>query len=130
MKSSPPIAPETKALHWSVVCLCAAWCGVCKSYESDFRALATRFPGVDFHWVDVEDQADAMGDVDVETFPTLLIAQGPQVHYFGAMLPQIEVLARQIQLFQASEEAKPQSAAVSEGGDLWASLQEVLPQGL
>jgi hypothetical protein len=80
--------------------------------------------------VDVEDQADAMGDVDVETFPTLLIAKGGQVHYFGAMLPQIEVLVRQVQSLRDATEPKPLSGAASQGGDLWGSLQEVLPPAL
>jgi len=123
---------------WSVVCLCAGWCGVCKGYEADFKNLAKRFPELDFYWVDIEDQAEAMGDVDVETFPTLLLAQGHLVHHFGAMLPQTEVLARHIQSLLDSSPAKqavpttqagaPSEQPHTEAAELWARLQGVLSE--
>jgi hypothetical protein len=34
------------------------------------------------------------GDLDVETFPTLLIAEGDAVRFLGPLLPQAPVLAR------------------------------------
>ena len=58
-----------------VACLCAAWCGTCREYRATFEALSGGFAGeADFAWVDVEDEADALGDLDIENFPTLLIA--------------------------------------------------------
>lgn len=109
---------------WSVVCLCADWCGVCKQYQSVFNAVARRFPDVAFHWVDIEDEADAMGEVDVETFPTLLIAQGGGVHHFGALTPQPEVLARLVAEFTA-DSARPTQEG-SEAAGLWQRIQGVL----
>ena len=65
---SLPDAPD--AVVW-VVCLCAEWCGLCRDYEAVFAQMAQRFPAFRFVWLDIEDQAELVGDMDVETFPTL-----------------------------------------------------------
>jgi thioredoxin 1 len=82
-----------------VACLCAQWCGTCRDYRVVFDALAVELRGqvgtaVRFVWVDIEDQADALGDVDVEDFPTLLVARGDRVLFFGPLTPQPPTLAR------------------------------------
>lgn len=71
----------------TIACLCANWCGTCREYGAVFDALTAALPAHRFHWVDIEDEADLAGDVDVETFPTLLIAQGTQVLFAGPVLP-------------------------------------------
>jgi thioredoxin-like negative regulator of GroEL len=88
------------ALHgdgWIVACLCAAWCGTCSSYRAAFDGLAARHPDKTFVWIDVEDQADVVGDLDVENFPTLLVQRGDAVAFFGTMLPDPKVADRLIQ---------------------------------
>ena len=59
-----------------VACLCAEWCVACREYRVVFDALARRFAAgeVEFTWIDIEDESDALGDPDIEDFPTLLIA--------------------------------------------------------
>lgn len=102
---------------WSVVCLCAAWCGVCRQYEPEFQALQEKFPQVRFGWVDVEDSEALMGDVDVETFPTLLIADGERAMFLGPLLPQVKVLER---LLQSLMDGQPASSSLpSEASALW-----------
>ena len=78
-----------------VACLCARWCGTCRDYEPVLAALA-RLHGaaVQCVWVDIEDHADALGDIDVEDFPTLLIARGEAVLFFGPITPQPATLGR------------------------------------
>jgi thioredoxin 1 len=49
--------------------------------------MAAAHPGIHFAWVDVEDEADAMGDVDIETFPTLLIARDGTPRFLGPIQP-------------------------------------------
>ena len=79
-----------------VACLCAEWCGVCREYRPRFEQLQARFPGVQFLWIDVEDEADLLHPLDVENFPTLLLAAGDQPRFFGTLTPQIETLERLI----------------------------------
>lgn len=79
-----------------VVCLCAEWCGVCREYESRFTQLQSKFPQAQFLWLDVEDEADLMHPLDVENFPTLLLAVGNEPRFFGPVTPQPEMLERLI----------------------------------
>lgn len=113
----PPAAPasasscvSTRPATWWVVCLCAQWCRVCGEYQALFGALAQAHPEARFVWVDVEDEEDMLGDLDVETFPTLLIADGQWARFLGPLLPQAPVLAR---LLASLQGAAPAAAAVS-----------------
>lgn len=72
--------------HW-VICLCAEWCGVCREWRAVFDRAASEHPQARFAWIDVEDEAAAMGDVDVETFPTVLVAAAGRPAFFGPVLP-------------------------------------------
>lgn len=80
--------------EWWVICLCAEWCGVCREWRGIFNEAAAAHSDVHFAWIDVEDEAQAMGDVDVETFPTLLIAQGISPRFFGPVQPSLAQLTR------------------------------------
>lgn len=90
-----------------MVCLCAAWCGTCKQYEQTFTEMATQFPEMRFVWLDVEDREDLVGDLDIETFPSILVAQGDQARFLGPILPQPPVLARMLQSLPQDAGAKP-----------------------
>lgn len=79
---------------WTVACLCAAWCDTCQAYRATFDALAARHPLQHFVWIDIEDQADLVGDFDVENFPTLLIQRRDRVAFFGVVLPELRVADR------------------------------------
>lgn len=71
-----------------VACLCADWCGSCREYRAGFAALSARHgERADFAWIDVEDESDALGDPDLENFPTLLIAAGDVALFYGAVTP-------------------------------------------
>jgi len=102
-ESATEAAPDA----WQVICLCAAWCGVCREWQAPFQQAAQAHPRVHFSWVDVEDEADAMGDYEVETFPTVLIARGDTVCFLGPIAPSGTQLARLL----ASLQAQPQAAA-------------------
>ena len=102
-ESPPPSHPERPARgDWWAVCLCAAWCGTCGIYRPLFDELARAHPDVRFEWVDIEDESDIAGDLDVETFPTLLIADGERALVLGPLLPQAPVLARLLASLQAA----------------------------
>lgn len=109
--AAPAVSPvEPSPAAWWVVCLCAGWCGVCRDYRALFDALAQAHPQARFVWVDVEDEEDVAGDLDVETFPTLLIADGQHARFLGPLLPQAPVLAR---LLASLQDTPPPQAAVS-----------------
>jgi thiol-disulfide isomerase/thioredoxin len=81
-----------------VACLCAEWCGTCREYRAVFDAAEARHAeDARFGWVDVEDEPDVPGALDIETFPTLLIARGDVVLFYGPLTPQAGVLARTIE---------------------------------
>ena len=106
---SLPDAPD--AVVW-VICLCAEWCGLCRDYEAVFAQMAKRFPAFRFAWLDIEDQAELVGDLDVETFPTLLMADRQGMRFFGPLTPQAHTLSRLLEsLENASLQAVPLTLA-------------------
>jgi thioredoxin 1 len=70
-----------------VACLCAEWCNTCVDYRPGFLALAEKFPQARFRWIDIEDQAGEVGDLEVENFPTIRVTRGNEVLFHGAQLP-------------------------------------------
>jgi thioredoxin 1 len=106
--------------RWIVACLCAQWCGTCESYRATFEALAARHPDKTFVWIDIEDHADVVGDLDVENFPTLLIQHHELVAFFGTMLPDGGLAHRLVQSqTQQSDEELTVQALNSEERARW-----------
>ncbi|MCE9660112.1 MAG: thioredoxin family protein [Burkholderiales bacterium] len=71
-----------------VACLCAEWCGSCRDYRATFAALTAQFGAeADFAWIDIEDESDALGDPDIENFPTLLLVDDAGLRFLGAVTP-------------------------------------------
>lgn len=102
MPSAPPAFPEP----WLVVCLCAAWCGVCRDWTTVFAQLEAAHPDVRFGWVDVEDEADAIGELDIETFPTLLVGQGSRARFLGPVQPSAAQVTRLLESLQADPQGR------------------------
>jgi thioredoxin 1 len=87
LTTTPPAAspiPPGSSVHW-VICLCADWCGLCRDYGELFADMAVRYPGSRFAWLDIEDQAELVGDIEVETFPTLLVADAGGTRFLGPL---------------------------------------------
>ncbi|MDD2882618.1 MAG: thioredoxin family protein [Rhodoferax sp.] len=93
-----------------VVCLCAEWCNVCGEYRSRFEqvqaAVTADYPQAQFVWLDIEDEADLLHPLDVEDFPTLLIAVGAVPHFFGPLTPQAQTLERMVRNAAADASAQ------------------------
>jgi hypothetical protein len=89
---------ETAANAIDVACLCAAWCRTCDEYKPVFDAAVDglRRAGIALrvHWIDIEDDAELVGDYDVETFPTLVVADASHVRFVGPLTPQRETVQR------------------------------------
>jgi thioredoxin 1 len=116
-------ATGADAQDW-VICLCADWCGVCREWRKAFEAAAPDHPGVRFAWIDVEDEAEAMGDVDVETFPTLLVAAAGQPMFFGPVLPSATQFQRLLESVRSAGTAP--TGITPEVGELFSRLVGVL----
>jgi thioredoxin-like negative regulator of GroEL len=101
---------------WIVACLCAAWCDTCQQYRGSFDALASRHPDKRFVWIDIEDEADVVGDLDIENFPTLLIQRGDTVAFFGTVLPDQKLADRLIiaQAEKSDDEIRAAAAGSAE----------------
>ena len=88
----------TNANTCLVACLCAAWCRACDGYRDTFDALARENDAaVRFVWVDIEEDEDALSIVDIVAFPTLLIALGEKVVFFGPVAPKPQIARRLLQ---------------------------------
>ena len=78
---------------WRVHVLCAQWCGVCRDYRA-FVDAPRAGTAVQWVWVDIEIHSEALGELDIENFPTLLVTHGADVRFLGAVTPQPEVAER------------------------------------
>ena len=112
----PQLAAALDAGKWVVACLCAGWCDVCKQYRAGFEALASEFPGHQFVWIDIEDQADLVGDLDVENFPTILMQHADTVAFYGTMLPEPRQVARllEAQITRSDDELQREAHSTPE----------------
>jgi len=108
--------PETEPRV--IACLCAEWCRTCGEYRPVFEALKSQFPDDRFVWLDVEDEGV---DVLVDTFPTLMVARGRTVQFFGAVLPHAEHARR---LLSVLEPQAPAAANAQEAEPLFEHLRE------
>jgi hypothetical protein len=104
-----------------VACLCAAWCGTCRDYRATFDAVAGGM-GARARWIDIEDEADALGSLDVDDFPTVLIARGGKPLFFGPITPQPATLERLLRA--AGDASLPAPPASAELMQLLARLAE------
>jgi thioredoxin 1 len=87
-----------------VACLCADWCYICGEYRSVFDALRGELGAqAACVWVDIEDDEQVLGNVDVDDFPTLLIARGDAVLHFGPVMPRHDAALRIVQRAQRGE---------------------------
>jgi len=79
-----------------VACLCAAWCRTCEAYRPMVQRVAMSLaPGRwRWHWIDVEDDADWVGNLEIETFPTWVVAGPEGLRFAGVLLPHEDTLRR------------------------------------
>jgi hypothetical protein len=73
---------------------------VCDDYRSRFEQVRLKvqadYPQGQFLWLDIEDEADLLHPLDVDNFPTILLAVAGQPRFFGPLTPQAQTLERLI----------------------------------
>ena len=79
---------------YTVMMLCAAWCGVCREMRPAWDSAAAAHPDRRFVWIDIEDESDRLDDIDVETFPTIAVLRNGAPFYFGVTPPNIKAVER------------------------------------
>ena len=83
-----------------VACLCAQWCRTCDAYRDTLVAVRDAMrvghpaAAMRFVWIDIEDESELVGDLDIEDFPTILLARGDDVLFFGPVMPHAQTLDR------------------------------------
>jgi hypothetical protein len=93
MSTDAPTSPDLL-----VACLCADWCYICGGYRAVFDSLRDEFDATAaFVWVDIEDEEATLGNVEVDDFPTFLIARGAAVVHFGPLIARREAALRIVQ---------------------------------
>jgi thioredoxin 1 len=98
--SAPPFPSISAAEPLLVACLCAQWCRTCDAYRDTLVATRDGMrqghpeAALRFVWVDIEDESELVGDLDIEDFPTLLLARGDRVLFFGPVLPHAQTIDR------------------------------------
>ncbi|MEY4751719.1 MAG: hypothetical protein RIQ60_3933 [Pseudomonadota bacterium] len=105
-RSAKPDAAVPAAAPVLLACLCAAWCRTCAEYRATFEAVAAEFgpSALTVRWVDIEDDEQTLGGVDVVDFPTLLIAPSDDhVSFFGPVLPHAQTVRALLQRAVAGE---------------------------
>jgi thioredoxin 1 len=114
-----------------VACLCAGWCTTCDAYRPVLAGLAASRPELNFAWIDIEDDADALGDeaLDIESFPTLMVLRGGRPLFFGTLLPHAGTLARLLDTLGADGgQALAPGAAASVPATMAAAVWALGPQ--
>ncbi|MBC3936542.1 thioredoxin family protein [Undibacterium rugosum] len=94
MQELKDLPTQIRQSRWLVACLCAAWCDTCNAYRTQFDELAKKHPDKCFAWIDIEDDAHLVDEVEIENFPTLLIQVDSNVEFLGTMLPDTVQLHR------------------------------------
>jgi thioredoxin 1 len=108
-----------------VVSLCAQWCGTCRDWKPVIDETASSLPHLRWRWLDIEDEAALLGDLDVETLPTVLVGRGDRVLFFGPVLPRVELLTRLLETL--SEPEHPAAQVDDEVAELWQRLRPASP---
>jgi hypothetical protein len=116
----PPAGPPT---DWTVVCLCAEWCDSCCDYRRLFEQRATHAADALHLWVDIEDESDFLGGLDIETFPTLLVLHGDRPRFFGPVLPQVEVIDAMLRTMDPADASAVDIAPDDQSAVRWLAQQ-------
>jgi thioredoxin-like negative regulator of GroEL len=118
----------TPSIH--VACLCAAWCRLCDEYAPVLRQVVAELAaaGVPLraHWIDIEDQADLLGELDIETFPTLVVFDDQALRFAGPLTPQADTLRRVLRA--TLQQTGPTAQAAAAGAAFEAFVQRLRQQ--
>jgi thiol-disulfide isomerase/thioredoxin len=106
--------------EWVIACFCAGWCKSCRGYHADLARLARAYPKIAFFWIDIEEHADLMGDLDIDKFPSILIQYRNMVTFFSCITADIGQLERIMgSLLREDEQELRRQTQLSEERRMW-----------
>jgi hypothetical protein len=94
------VKQNLKTKEWLIACLCAAWCDTCQAYRNGFDELRIKHPEKCFAWIDIEDHAELIDDLEIENFPTIAIQYNEKLLFLGTMLPDVNLVHRLVLAFE------------------------------
>ena len=115
---SPPTPTASLNTPLLIACLCARWCRTCDAYRDTLvatrEAIRRAHPeaALRFMWVDIEDESELVGDLDIEDFPTIVLARGDAILFFGPVMPHAQTLERLVRSAMSGA-AVPMAAALA-----------------
>ncbi len=95
-----------------VACLCAGWCSSCTAWHRAFSQLAQEFAGDCFVWIDIEDHAELVSEVEVETLPVLLVQAADEAPRFLGPIEPREAMVRSLLFNLGADEAAHDAAGI------------------
>jgi len=81
-------------MTYTVAVLCAAWCSTCREFQLVIDRVRLARPDLRYVWLDIEEDSEACGEIEVETFPTLAIFRDEALLHFGPSLPHEQAFVR------------------------------------
>lgn len=88
---------QPASLRLQVVALCAEWCSNCVAWRPVFEAVVSAdAQGRASRWIDIEDEAELLerAQVEVQTFPFVLLAVNGEPRFLGPVGPAAGALER------------------------------------
>ena len=86
-----------------VVCFCAAWCDTCDGVRTALARIAARDGESTYIWLDIEDDAALVDEIEIENFPTLAVFRDGNPLFFGVSPPQEGVIARTLSALASAD---------------------------
>ena len=86
-----------------VVCFCAAWCDTCDGVRAALQRIAAADPTNDYIWLDIEDDAPLIGEIEIDNFPTFAVYRDGEPVFFGVSPPQEGVIRRTLGAFRSGD---------------------------
>lgn len=105
----------------TIWCLCAEWCVICREFKTSFLNMQFEQPEHEWHWTDIEDHDEALSDIDVQGFPSIIVrSSAGQWCFAGTIEPRTDTLVRLIRSSLAGELRLTESEA-----NYWQALQQL-----
>jgi thiol-disulfide isomerase/thioredoxin len=98
---------ENHATIYVAIFLCARWCSVCRDFFLSCKTTAARYsqqyPDTFFLYLDIEEDENITGDIDVDNFPTLLVFRNETLLHFKPIIAREEAMIQNLQILRGQK---------------------------